>query len=144
MNEAIEGTIKVYNKELEYAREIKLPPGRNPGRLTSISSDEHGNLYTSDNKNSCIHVFSNGGEYLRSFDSDEGGVKKLKNPLGVCVASQYVYVTDMVNHNVSVFTTDGEYVTSFGQQGSGEGDFNYPIGVCVDRDGFVYVCDYLE
>ena len=33
-------------------------------------------------------------------------------------------------------------MTSFGQWGSNEGDFNLPYGVCVDKDGFVYVCDY--
>ncbi len=33
---------------------------------------------------------------------------------------------------------------SFGQEGSNEGDFDGPCGVCVDKDGFVYVCDYFN
>ena len=60
----------------------------------------------------------------------------------MCVAGQYVYVTDNTADRISVFTTEGGHVTTFGQEGRGEGDFNYPIGVCVDKDGFVYVCEY--
>ena len=131
-----EGTIKVYNKELKYVRQITSLP---TAGLFSISSGEHGNLYVSDKKNSCIHVFSNGGEFLCSFGQDGGD---LKYPVGVCVAGQYVYVTDKDNHSVSVFTTEGEYVTRFGHKGSGEGDLNVPLGLCADKDGFVYVCDF--
>ena len=86
-------------------------------------------------------MFSNGGQFLRSFDSDEDGVRKFMTPCGVCVAGQYVYVADNSYHNVSVFTTEGKYVTSFGKRGSEEGDFNLLLGICVDRDGYVYVCD---
>ena len=135
------GTIKVYSKELEYVREI-VSPQKNE-TFCSISSDEHGNLYTCEVTNSCIVVFKNGGQFVRSFGCDENGVKKLDEPTGVCVTSQYVYVPHRGN-NISVFTTQGQYVTSFGQKGKGEGEFNDPIGVCVDRDGFVYVCDYFN
>ena len=135
------GTIKVYSKELEYVREI-VSPGQNTGEFASISSDEHGNLYASDKTNSCIMVFNNRGQFLHSFGCDENGVKKLSYPLGVCVAGQYVYVSNYTGHNISVFTTQGQYVTSLGQNVMGEGEFNRPWGVCVDRDGFLYVCDY--
>ena len=133
------GTIKVYSKELEYVREI-VSPDQNTGEFASISSDEHGNLYVSDRTNSCIMVFNNRGQFLRSFGCDENGVKKLNYPRGICVSGQYVYVSNWEGHNISVFTTQGQYVTSFGQWGKGEGEFYNPWGVCVDRDGFLYVC----
>ena len=61
----------------------------------------------------------------------------------MCVCpGQYVYVSNWDGHNISVFTTQGQYVTSFGQQGMGEGEFTHPLGMCVDRDGFMYVCDF--
>ena len=41
-----------------------------------------------------------------------------------------------------MFTTDGVYVTSFGQHGSKEGMFKSPYYVYVDKNCFVYVCDY--
>ena len=98
----------------------------------------------SDHGRGCVHVFSNSGEFLYSIGHDQGGggVKKLSSPRGVCVVGQYVYVADWGGHCVSVFTSEGGYVTSFGQRVGNEGNFKYPRGVCVDKDGFVYVCDY--
>ena len=132
------GTIIVYDRELEYVRQIA---GKGMWTFYDLSPDSHGNLYVIDHDNSVIRVFSIDGDLLRSFGCDENGVKKLKRPRGVCVAGQYVYVADAWLNNVSVFTTEGAYVTSFGYCGSEEGCFNYPYGLCVDRDGFVYVAD---
>ena len=127
-----QGNINIYSKELEYVRQIAGP------LTTIISSDEHGNLYVCNERNSCANVYTNEGQLLHSFGCDEDGVKKLNGPRGVCVSGQYVYVSNLYDHNISVFTTQGQYVTSFGQK---EGEFDSPFGVCVDRDGFVYVCD---
>ena len=132
------GTIMVYDRELEYMRQIT---GRDMGTFYDLSPDSHGNLYVADSSDSVIRVFSIDGDLLRSFGCDENGVKKLSRPRGVCVAGQYVYVTDGSLHNVSVFTTEGAYMTSFGHRGSEEGCFNCPRALCVDRDGFVYVVD---
>ena len=135
--------IMVYTKELKYVRKIGSH-GDGPGqfgRIWGVSLDEHGNLYVSDMDKSCVHVFSN-GEFLHSFGCGEDGEKVLSSPRGVCVAGQYVYVANYRKHCVSVFTTKGEHVTTFGQGGNGNGHFNRPYGVCVDKDGFVYVCDF--
>ena len=135
--------VMVYTKELKYVRKIGSH-GDGPGQFGAIwgvSSDEHGSLYVSDSGKSCVHVFSN-GEFLHSFGCGEDSEKVLSYPYGVCVAGQYVYVADYGKNCVSVFTTKGEHVTTFGQEGSGDGDFNCPYGVCVDKDGFVYVCDF--
>ena len=133
--------IHVYTTKLQNIGQIGSP-GTAPGHfngIEDISSDQHGNLYVSDYGNSRIQVFINGYKFLRLFGCDENG---LNGPNGICVADQYVYVTNRKNHNISVFTTEGAYVTLFGQEGSKVGDFNEPRGVCVDKDCFVYVCDY--
>ena len=137
--------IHVYTTELQYVRKIGSH-GDAPGKFNQIydiSSDENGNLYVGDYKNSYIQVFSNGGEFLHSFCSDD--------PCGVSVAGQYAYVVNYKSNNISVFTTMGEYVTSFGQIAPfnktyykvlASTSINYfPWGVCVDQDGFVHVCD---
>ncbi len=132
--------IFVYTKELKYVRQIEDPVHLKT--IKDVSPDEHGNLYVCDRGNSRIHVLSHGGEYLRSFGCDGSGVNMLSGPCGIYVASQYVYVTNWSNHTISVYTTEGEHVTTFGKRGTNEGDFRFPCGVCVDKDGFVYVCEY--
>ena len=129
------GIIKVYNKQLQHLATFKH------GNMTvnNISVDIHQNLYVSDTNNSCVHVFNKDGVHFRSIGRDK---KELKKPWGLCVHGQYVYVTDVTSHCVFVFTTDGEYVTSFGQEGQEEGDFNCPYYLHVDRNGFIYVCDF--
>ena len=133
-----QGCISVYNRQVQFLRHIV---GENMGTFVDVSADSQGNLYVIDYTNSCIRVFSNQGECLRSFGSDASGEKRLSQPLGICVFGDHVYVTDIGNDNVSVFTTEGEFVVSFGQQGSKIGEFSCPGGVCVDTDGYVYVCD---
>ena len=132
------GTIVVFDKELNYVRHIQQ---KRTGSLTGIASDNHWNVYATDCSNTCIQVFSNDGVLLRSFGSDQNGVKKLSNPWGICVSGQYVYVVNRGGHSVSVFTTDGVYVSSFGQCGHKEGEFDSPFYLCVDQDGFLYVTD---
>ena len=133
------GTIVVFDNELNYLRHIEQNLAGRPTRLTS---DNYGNVYTTYCSNDCVQVFSNDGVLLRSFGCDENGVKKLSGPWGICVSGQYVYVINHTSHCVSVFTTDGVYVSSFGQCGHKEGEFNNPYYLCVDQDGFIYVADF--
>ena len=128
------GSIKVYNKQLQHLSTIT----HRDMKVMDISVDIHQNLYVSDAKNSCVHVFTKDGVHLRSIGHDK---EELKQPWGLRVHGQYVYETDMNSHCVFVFTTDGEYITSFGQKGQKEGDFNCPYYIHVDHNGFVYVAD---
>ena len=128
------GIIKVYNKQL---REITTISHRSMC-VNDITSDIHQNLYVSDVKNSCVHVFTKDGALLHFFGHDK---EELKEPCGLCVHGQYVYVTDTISHCVFVFTTDGEYVSSFSQKGWKAGDLYLPTYIHVDKDGFVYVTD---
>ena len=130
--------VKVFTKELKYVRQINSHGGPEHvqfGKIQDVTSDEYGNLYISDidedRSRACVQVYSNGGEFIRTIGAD-----RLKRLHGVAVSGHYVYVTDDEVNCVSVFTTEGEYVTSF------QSEFIGPCGVCVDKDGFVYVCDF--
>ena len=125
------GRIMVYDRELKYVRQIV---GADKSSFCFLSSDSHHKVYVSDRGNSSVQVFSNDGEFLRSFGCDEKGVARLKYPWGVCVAGQYVYVADDGVGKIVVFTTEGDYVTSFGSEGFWD--------VCVDQDGFVYASEW--
>ena len=127
------GIIEVYNKQLQHVSTIK----HSNMYVISISVDIHQNLFVSDTKNSCVHIFTKYGVHLRSIGHDK---EELKEPNGLCVRGQYVYVTDITSC-VFVFTTDGEYVASFGQDCEKKIDFDY---IYVDRNGFIYVTDYIN
>ena len=146
--EGSKNVVMVYTKDLKYVRQFGSH-GDGPGQFKAIRgvcSDDNNNLYVSDAKRGCVHVFSNSGEFLHSIGHFQGGdgVKKLSAPRGVCVVGLYVYVADFDGHCVSVFTTEGGYVTSFGQWGGSEGNIRCPSGLCVDMDGFAYVCDNIN
>ena len=133
------GIIKVYSKQLQLLSTIKH---RNMGVVMGMSVDIHQNLYVTDIDNkACVHVFTKDGVHVNSIGHNK---KVLKKPWGLCVCDQYLYVTDTTSHCVFVFTTDGEYVTSFGQKGKKEGDFNWPCYTCADKNGFIYVTDFLN
>ena len=128
------GAIMVYDRELNYVRCIQR---KGMGAICGISADVHGNIYVTDTTNSRIQVFSASGVFLRSF-----GNNKLIDPWGLCVFGQYVYVSDGDKDCVSVFTTAGVYVTTFGQLGSKEGEFRGPFDLYINKNCFLYVCDY--
>ena len=132
------GIIKVYNKCLQYKTSIKY---RNM-YVAGISVDAHYNLYISDMSGPCVQVLTKDGVHIRSISHSK---KELKSILGLYVHNENVYVTDFTtSHCVFVFTSDGEYVTSFGQKGQKEGDFNQPHYVYVDKNGFIYVSDFMN
>ena len=132
------GTIMVYDRELNYVRKIA---GTDMGDLRGLATDSTGNIYATDWEKLRVHVFSHQGDHLRSFGCNLKGENILKEPLGLCVAGQFVYVCNNHAHNMCVFTTEGTLATIFGQHGHNNGEFAIPYGVCVDEDGFVYVCD---
>ena len=74
------GRIMVYDRELKYVRQID---GSANKTLCGLSSDSHQNVYVRVCGMSSIQVFSNDGEFLRSFRCDENGVKRLEDPWGV-------------------------------------------------------------
>ena len=125
-----EGQIMVYDRELNYVRQIT---GRGKTLLRWLHPDCHGNLYISDGDN-IIQVLSKTGDFLCSFSRDHNGVLKIKNPWMVYVCGQYVYVADLDLRKTVVFTTEGNYVTTFGCCG----------GTCVNQDGVLYMCDYFN
>ena len=123
-----EGQIMVYDRELNYVRQIT---GRSKTRLRGLHPDCHGNLYISDGDNN-IQVLSKTGDFLRSFSRNHNGIRKIKYPVMVYVCGQYVYVADYSLEKIVVFTLEGNYVTTFGSYGD----------TYVNQDGVLYICDH--
>ena len=62
----VDGTILVYDRNLQYVREIQHNGG---GEFYDISADSQHNLYVADHTNNSIHVFSIDGTHLHSFNT---------------------------------------------------------------------------
>ena len=136
--------IQVFSRELEFVKVIGSRGTRNGQfeNVCDVSQDEAGNLYVCDFGNHRIQVLNNEGKFLYSFSTKGKGKGQLDGPAGVCVSDQFVYVSECANDRVSVFARKGHFVASFGSGGSAEGCFCNPYTLRVDKDGFVYVCDY--
>ena len=163
----VDGTILVYDRNLQYVREIQHNGG---GEFWDISADSQHNLYVADNANNSIHIFSIDGTHLRSFNTDhhhgeervcgddeddddddddedeedeeeeEEEEEEESSPVSVHVFQQHVYICNQSN-NISVLTTDGTHVNTFGSCGSEVGQLGGPSSITVGEDGLVYVVD---
>ena len=132
------GTILVYDRNLQYVREIRH---NGVGRFYDISADSQHNLYVADHTNNSIHVFSIDGTHLHSFNTDPCYEEEsMHGPNSVHVFQQHVYI-GYDSHNISVFTTDGTHVNTFGSYGSEVGQLDGPRSITVGEDGLVYVVD---
>ena len=132
----VDGTILVYDRNLQYVRKIQLNGG---GNFYDISADSQHNLYVADWTYNAIRVFSIDGTHLRFIKNYQGG-QRMFGPLSVHVFQRHVYIGDC-SRTISVCTTDGTHVYTFGSQGSGAGQFNSPNSITVDKDSLVYVAE---
>ena len=134
----------VFDLDLRFIRTFgKSSEG--PGQLTNpadITVDAKGNVYIADYSKHEVVVFSPEGAYLFRFGGEGSEEGRLKSPVGICSSPHYVYVSEQGNNRVSIFTTNGQFVGTLCKGGSGEGELNYPWGIAVDKDGFLFICDY--
>ena len=168
----VDGTILVYDRNLQYVREIQHNGG---GEFYDISADSQHNLYVADHTNNSIHVFSIDGTHLHSFntdpcyegervyedeeddendddddddddDVDDDEEEEEEEEDELIPHSVHVFQQHVYtcngSHNISVFTTDGTHVNTFGSRGSEVGQLSSPFSITVGEDGLVYVAEY--
>lgn len=98
-------------------------------------SDRRKEVFVTDKWKHCVHVFSEGGDHLRSLCSKGGGEGKLRGPDGVAVASSGdVVVCDTGNNRVVVLDpATGLQVRQIGLRGK-KTELNVPTSVAVAGD----------
>ena len=120
-------------------------------------------LFVVDSRNHRVQKFSLDGQYQGQFGSFGDGPGQLNTPWGIGLDKDgNVFVADWRNDRIQSFTADGQWLASFGQPGTGGdasiasehggirvvarpvGVFNRPTGVSVDKDGDIFVADWLN
>ncbi|XP_077997399.1 E3 ubiquitin-protein ligase TRIM71-like [Glandiceps talaboti] len=109
----------------------------------ALSASNH-RVYVSDRSLSCVLIYTQDGDFIKSFGDETRGDGKLLCPYDIVISSitGNVYVSDYESHTVKVYSDDGDYLYSIGCQGSGDGQLNNPTGLTTDKHDNVYVCDY--
>ena len=128
-------TVKIYDLNLNYVRSVEHRAFRN---FRDFSSDSQGNLYAAatDTWGRCrITVFSNAGNYLRSFGAENFqqryGTENFQQLYGLCVSGQYIYFG--IASIVHIFTIAGDRITSIAH------NFQSKVFIHVDKEEFVWV-----
>ncbi len=120
-------------------------------------------IYLVDSQNHRVQKFTLDGQFISKFGSHGSGPGQFDTPWGICLDKEdNIFVADWRNDRIQSFTNDGQWLASFGQPGSGGdatvarehggirvvsrpvGFFNRPTGVAVDKDGDIYVADWLN
>ncbi|XP_002739511.1 E3 ubiquitin-protein ligase TRIM71-like [Saccoglossus kowalevskii] len=104
-------------------------------------SPTNGRVYVCDNSSHCIRIYTQDGDYVKSFGSFGNGQCEFSNPYGMTINNKGNVIVAEYNHRIQVCDSDGVFLFSFGSQGNGNNQFNCPYDVACDNDGNMYVCD---
>uniref|UniRef100_A0A1X7TST0 RING-type domain-containing protein n=2 Tax=Amphimedon queenslandica TaxID=400682 RepID=A0A1X7TST0_AMPQE len=141
--------IQVLNPDLTFSHFFGSQGSANGQFLCprDIAIDSQGLVYVTDNDNHRIQKFSPDGKFVGQFGNKSFGSGQLKEPRGITIdtaATGLVYVSEEGNHRISIFTSDGGFVRKFGSKGSNIDQFDTPYGLAFDKDGSLYVCDFIN
>ena len=120
-------------------------------------------VYVVDSRNHRVQKLTLDGRYISQFGGHGSDDGQLDTPWGICLDKDgNIFVADWRNDRIQSFTNDGQWLASFGRPGTGGdasimkahggirvvpqpvGFFNRPSGVAVDKDGDIYVADWLN
>ncbi len=117
--------------------ELNGPDGfLDPGAVTI---DQNGSLLVVDRDRKLITLFDSYDNYLGSFESVGA-----KRPSDICKdENDLLYVVDAGTNAVRIIASDGDEIYALGSSGTGEYRFRQAHSICVNREGWLFVSDYI-
>lgn len=110
-----------------------------------IKAGPDGNIWTTDNGNHVIRVFTPEGQLLRTIGevnvpgNDE---RHFRSPDDIVWASNgHYYVADAGNGRIIHFDANGKFVGQWGKKGKGPGEFSAAHSLTIDKQDRIYVGD---
>ena len=142
--------IQVLNGDLSYRTSFsKACSSLGSGHLSqpqAIAINSEGNLYVADMMNHAVQSFTPEGELLLRF----GKYGSTTTPGAMCTPmaitidrEDNVFVGSSMG-TVSIFDKHGNFLRQFGSYGSELGQFNQIRGMHIDRNGLLYVAEWIS
>ena len=101
-----------------------------------VACDRLGRIYVTDEKDCCVCVFDDTGNFILKFASEGEDNGKLMGPTGICVDPMgNLLVADSLNNRISVFAPDGRFMHHL----VSENNIMQPLGIDLSRDGLLAV-----
>ena len=135
--------IQIFNADLSYNSTCQLPDGQGRSDFEKVAVNSQGNIYVTDNRNSCVHVFDCNGKFLFSFGKKGSSRDRgtISSPVAIAIDHEdYVYISGS-NIGVSIFDREGCFVRAFGIRGDEPGEFRDIKAMHIDHKGNLYVCE---
>lgn len=110
-----------------------------------IKAGPDGNIWTTDNGNHVLRVFTPEGQLLRTIG--EVGVpgnddKHFRSPDDILWASNgHYYVADAGNARIIHFDPQGKFLSQWGKKGKGPGEFSAAHSFIIDKEDRIYLGD---
>ena len=103
-----------------------------------VAVNNEGLLAVTDEGNTCVHLLSKDGAFVRSIGKGVLGGWLL----GVAFDGKgNVWVTEGYNHQVRKLSQDGRLLQTIHYVDSGIDHFSHPKGMSVSTEGLIYICD---
>ena len=112
--------------------------GNNPGQFqcpVRIAIDPNNNVLVTDLNASCIHLFTDNGQFIQTINSNRLCAITI-SPTGYLITGH-----DGDDNKIRVWSPTYQLINQFGIKGSKQGEFYGIMGMAIDSSGTIYVAE---